>query len=102
MTGLRRAAVALILFNLAINIAIFGISQVGTQAIEEEIVTAIKDKVVSLSPYPIIKIRQTPIATIDNYSDCVELGHARSHSQFSFSTRPTISGAEDSPCFDLT
>lgn len=104
MAGEKKAAVALILFNLVINIAIFGISQVGSQAVEEEIVTAIKDKVVSISPYPVIKIRETPISTVDNYSDCVELGHARSHSQFSFSTRPTISegGEGDSPCLDLT
>lgn len=102
MKVLRKAAIALILFNLAINIAIYGISQIGTQAVEEEIVTALESKAVSDSPYPMIKIRETPITIVDNYSDCVELGHARSHSQFSFSTRPTISGTEDSPCLDLT
>ncbi len=104
MTGLKKAAVALILFNLAISISIFGVSQVGTEAVEEKIAEAIKDKVVSISPYPVIKIRETPISTVDNYSDCIELGHARSHSQFSFSTRPTMSEeeGEDFPCLDLT
>ena len=103
MTGLKKAAVALILFNLAISISIFGVSQVGTQAVEEKIAQAIKEQVVSISPYPVIKIRETPISTVDNYSDCIELGHARSHSQFSFSTRPTMSEeGEDSPCLDLT
>lgn len=101
MTELKKLATALIVFNLIAHVAILGLSQVSTRAIEEKIAIAIENKSVPITEYPQIKLRKTLIATVDNFSDCVEIGHARSHSRFSFSSRPTIMGGEGSPCLDL-
>jgi hypothetical protein len=102
MPGLKKLATALIVFNLVAQILIFGLSQVSTKAIEEKIATALDSNTISITEYPQIKFRKTLIATVDNFSDCVEIGHARSHSGLSFSSRPSVMGGEGSPCLDLT
>jgi len=102
MPGLKKLATALIVFNLVAQVLILGLSQISTKAVEEKIATAIDRNTISITEYPQIKFRKTLITTVDNFSDCVEIGHARSHSRFSFSSRPSIMGGEGLPCLDLT
>jgi hypothetical protein len=50
------------------------------------------------SDYYYLYFRSTPIATVDNYSECIELGHVLSNSKLTFASRPGTGSQNSSPC----
>lgn len=98
----RAALVTLIAFNLISVIFITSLSQTNTKPIDRQIQKAFQNGSLTIINYPQIKFKKTLIATLDNFSDCIEIGHSRSRSRFSFSTRPSTSTSASSPCLDLS
>ena len=58
---------------------------------------ATKEKIPT-SDYFDVYFRSTPVATVDNYSECIELGHILSTSKLSFGSRPGVDAPDSSPC----
>jgi hypothetical protein len=61
------------------------------------IITAVQNQIPKADYYDLY-FRSTPVATVDNYSECIELGHVLSDSKLPFASRPGSASENSSPC----
>lgn len=76
-------------------------STLETGHLKRVITAGVNDGSLPAENYSKVGFQKFTLATTDNYSDCIEIAHGLSKSEFSFSTRPTTNQITELPCASL-
>jgi hypothetical protein len=94
-----------LLIPFIVGIAIISLNYISANYAPQKALLSIQKAAENQIPntdYYDIYFRSTPIATVDNYSECVELGHVLSNSKLSFASRPGSASTTESPCTNFS